>query len=272
MIEIKNLTYTYADAKLPAVNDFTLTINNGEFIALIGRSGSGKSTLAKHLNALLLPQNGSVSVDGLGTRDKNAWAKIRANVGMLWQNPEHQFVASILREDVAFAPENFGLSIDEINSRVDEALHAVNLTALAESDPYLLSGGEQQRGALAGILAMRPQYLILDEPVSATDAVASREIFALLKNLQANNHCTVLMITHSLDDALRYAQRIIIMDAGKLRADLTTTEILAQPQILTRYDLPIPFCLQLAMKFSPLPSFANLTALEEWLLNQLVIG
>ncbi|MBQ7960533.1 MAG: energy-coupling factor transporter ATPase, partial [Clostridia bacterium] len=217
IIEIKNLEFSYEDAekkKSTVLKGINLSIKKGEFLAILGHNGSGKSTLAKHLNAILVPQNGSVAVEGIDTADENALYDIRQRVGMVFQNPDNQLVATIVEEDVAFAPENLGVPEAEIRKRVDYALDAVNMSEFSKHAPHMLSGGQKQRIAIAGVLAMKPDVLVMDEPTAMLDPIGRREIMETVKKLNREENITVVMITHFMEEAAQ-ADRVVVMNRGE---------------------------------------------------------
>lgn len=221
MIEITGLSFVYnpgREDEILALNDINLAVKEGEFMVVLGRNGSGKSTLARHFNGLLLPTEGEVNVDGLSTKDPQDLWKIRQLVGMVFQNPDNQIVATVVEEDVAFGPENLGAPPVEIRKRVDEALAAVHMLEYARYEPHLLSGGQKQRVAIAGILAMKSKYLVLDEPTSQLDPRGRREVMETLRNLNVKEGATVVHITHFVEEAI-YAERVIVMDKGRVALD-----------------------------------------------------
>ena len=211
--------YTTAEGAAPTVlDDLTLSIRPGEFVAVLGHNGSGKSTLAKHFNAILLPSGGKVYVDGLDTCDEDRLLDIRRQVGMVFQNPDNQIVASVVEEDVAFGPENLGVPSPEIRERVDSALAAVRMSDYARHAPHLLSGGQKQRVAIAGVLAMRPRCIVLDEPTAMLDPVGRKEVLDTIRWLNRERHMTVVLITHHMDEAAQ-ADRLVVMHDGHIVAD-----------------------------------------------------
>ena len=200
--EIVSFAYTGAEGVAPLVlNGVTLDIEAGSFVAVLGHNGCGKSTLAKHFNAILLPSGGKVYVDGMDTTDEERTLDIRRTVGMVFQNPDNQIVASIVEEDVAFAPENLGVEPAEIRRRVDEALAAVDMSAYAQHAPHLLSGGQKQRVAIAGVIAMRPRCIVLDEPTAMLDPIGREEVIDTIQKLNREFGVTVVLITHHMDEA-----------------------------------------------------------------------
>ena len=242
IIQARGLTfrYTTAEGVAPTVLDHVdLDIEAGSFVAILGHNGSGKSTFAKHLNAILLPTSGKVYVDGMDTTDEDKLLDIRRTVGMVFQNPDNQIVASVVEEDVAFAPENLGVPSDEIRRRVDEALEAVGMTEYARHAPHLLSGGQKQRVAIAGVLAMRPRCIVLDEPTAMLDPVGRREVLDTVCRLQRELGMTVVLITHHMDEAAR-AQRLVVMDNGHVVMDGPPAQVFQNVVGLRRLGLEVP--------------------------------
>jgi len=249
LIEIRNLRHVYnagTPAAVVGVDGISLTIERGEFVAIVGGNGSGKSTLAKHLNALLLPTAGEVWVDGLDTRNRGAVWEIRQRVGMVFQNPDNQLVATVVEEDVAFGPENLGVPPAEIAGRVEEALRAVDMLAYRRHAPHLLSGGQKQRVAIAGILAMRPQCLVLDEATTMLDPQGQREVIETVQRLNAAG-VTVVLITHAMDEAA-LAHRVIALQGGRIALDGRPAEVFAQADELERLGLTLPLVPALARR------------------------
>ena len=216
-----------------------LTIPAGEFAAVLGHNGSGKSTLAKHFNAILLPTEGDVVVCGINTKDEDRLFDIRQQVGMVFQNPDNQIVATIVEEDVAFALENLGVPPEEIRRRVDEALKAVDMYEYREHAPHQLSGGQKQRVAIAGILAMRPDFIILDEPTAMLDPQGRREVLRTVKELNRDFGTTVVLITHYMDEAVQ-AGRVVVIDDGRILRDGTPKEVFTQVELLKSVGLDVP--------------------------------
>ena len=217
--ETLTFRYTTEEGVAPTVLDgVSLTIRPGEFVAVLGHNGSGKSTLAKHFNAILLPSGGKVYVDGIDTCDEDRLLDVRRQVGMVFQNPDNQIVASVVEEDVAFGPENLGVPSAEIRERVDAALAAVRMTEYARHAPHLLSGGQKQRVAIAGVLAMRPECIVLDEPTAMLDPVGRKEVLDTVRWLNREQNMTVVLITHHMDEAAQ-ADRLIVMHDGHIVAD-----------------------------------------------------
>ena len=249
LIEIQNVSYAYEDAAAKALNNVSLTINDGEFVAVVGHNGSGKSTLAKHLNALLLPTEGKVLVDGMDTADEADTLSIRQRAGMVFQNPDNQLVTTIVEEDVAFGPENIGVPGNEIRTRVDRALAAVGMEKYAHSAPNMLSGGQKQRIAIAGMLAMQPKVLVLDEATAMLDPKGRRDIIDLVTKLHKENGITVVMITQYMEEAIG-ADRVAVMSGGELILEGTPKEVFSQDELLHKHRLDVPVMQQLANRLN----------------------
>lgn len=248
MIETKKLTFSYPDEgsgrSAMALREVDLQIKAGSFTAILGHNGSGKSTLAKHFNAVLLPSGGSVLVEGMDTVDETLLLEIRRRVGMVFQNPDNQIVANVVEEDVAFAPENLGVPTEEIRCRVDDALAAVGMDGYVRHAPHLLSGGQKQRLAIAGVLAMEPQYIVLDEATAMLDPVGRRDVMTAIRRLNRERGITVVLITHHMDEAAQ-ADRVVVMNKGTVAMDGTPREIFAQVEELHRMGLASPDTVEL---------------------------
>ena len=249
-IIIEQLSHTYlpgSQLAYPALGDVSLTVQDGEFLGIIGHTGSGKSTLIQHLNGLLLPTAGSVLVDGLDTREKKLRKQIRSLVGMVFQYPEYQLFEETVERDVAFGPKNMGLSEEEIAPRVEEALRLVGLnpSEFSEKSPFELSGGEKRRAALAGILAMRPKYLVLDEPMAGLDPRGRREILALIESLRSDYGTGIVMVSHSMDDVAMFADRIAVLDKGSLFMVASPEDVFSHSTELLEMGLNLPQATQL---------------------------
>lgn len=248
MLQLEDLCHLYRDEhgeEKAALDHVTLQIHSGEFVAVIGRNGSGKSTLAKHLNALLLPSAGCCLVDGLNTQDHSLVWDIRQRIGMVFQNPDNQIVASVVEEDVAFGPENLGLPPAEIIRRVAAALALVNMEDYRFHGPHLLSGGQKQRVAIAGVLAMHPSCLVLDEPTAMLDPVGRDEVLKAVCNLNHNEKITVVYITHFMEEAVE-ADRILVMDAGKVVMDGPPAEVFSEVELLREIGMDVPVAADIA--------------------------
>lgn len=248
MIKIENLKHYYTDAdgnEVKALDGIDLEIAQGEFVAIIGANGSGKSTLARHLNCLLLPTEGKVTVDGLDTaEDGNMW-DIRQQVGMVFQNPDNQIVAAVVEEDVAFGPENIGVLGPEIASRVQKALAAVGMTEYAKHAPHRLSGGQKQRVAIAGIMALEPKCIVLDEPTAMLDPQGRKEIIGTVQKLNKEKQITIVYITHYMTEALA-ADRVVVMDKGHICFMGTPREIFSRVDELEKLGLEAPLAAKVA--------------------------
>ena len=242
IIKTEHLTFRYTteEGVAPTVlDDVSLSIKEGSFVAVLGHNGSGKSTLAKHFNAILLPSGGKVYVDGLDTADEARLLDIRRQIGMVFQNPDNQIVASVVEDDVAFAPENLGVPPAEIRERVDAALKAVGMTEYAHHAPHLLSGGQKQRVAIAGVLAMRPRCVVLDEPTAALDPVGRAEVMSTLLELKRKFGITLVLITHHMDEAAQ-ADRLVVMHDGHIVADGAPSEVFQDVEYLRSLGLEVP--------------------------------
>ena len=243
MIKIDHVTYRY-DEEHTALKDISLEINKGEMLAIVGHNGSGKSTLAKHLNALLLPTEGRVEVDGMDTAVEANTLNIRKKVGMVFQNPDNQIVANVVEEDVAFAPENLGVPSEEIRKRVDDALEAVGMEEYARHAPHLLSGGQKQRVAIAGVIAMEPECIVLDESTAMLDPVGRREVLTTVHKLNRERGITVVLITHHMNEAME-ADRAIVMNHGQVAMDGTPRAVFARVEELRALGLAAPDTVEL---------------------------
>ncbi len=251
-ISIQNVRFSYDDieeTKNPvyAVDGVSLEFEKGGFTAVIGHNGCGKSTLAKHLNAMLLPDSGKVYVDGDDTSDENKTYDIREKVGLVLQNPDNQLVASIVEEDVAFGPENLGIEPAEIRKRVDNALKAVGMYDYRMHAPYKLSGGQKQRIAIAGVLAIEPQCIVLDEPTAMLDPSGRAEVMNTLIKLNREMGITVILITHFMEEAV-LADRVVVMDGGKVLTRGTPDEVFSQVELLKKHRLDVPQAAELAFR------------------------
>ncbi len=243
IISINDLVYEYKDEDSGDVNrvlnGISLNVRKGEFLAVLGHNGSGKSTLAKHMNAILTPTSGKVFVDGIDTSDAEQLFEIRCRVGMVFQNPDNQMVATIVEEDVAFAPENLGIPRGEIRKRVDEALETVGMTAFKRHAPHMLSGGQKQRIAIAGVLAMKPEVLVMDEPTAMLDPSGRAEVLRTVKKLNRDEGMTVVLITHYMDEAVQ-ADRTVVIDNGSIAMEGTPEQVFPQVEKLKELGLDTP--------------------------------
>ncbi len=248
MIQVENLTYRYPKgddhAQTYVLDGIDIKIQPGEFVAVVGHNGSGKSTLAKHFNGILLPAGGKVYIDSLDTADRALLFEIRRRVGMVFQNPDNQIVATIVEEDVAFAPENLGVAPEEIRRRVDWALKAVGMYDKRMHAPHLLSGGQKQRVAIAGVLAMTPAYIVLDEPTAMLDPVGRREVLDTVLKLNRQEHMTVILITHFMEEAA-LADRVLVMQDGRICMQGTPKEVFVQARALKSMGLDVPQTIEL---------------------------
>ena len=248
MLQLKNLCHTYRDEngdELLALDMVNLAFFPGEFVAVIGRNGSGKSTLAKHLNALLTPSSGQCTVAGMDTLDHTKIWEIRQRVGMVFQNPDNQIVASIVEEDVAFGPENLGLPSGEIVRRVDDALRLVDMEDYRMHGPHLLSGGQKQRVAIAGVLAMEPTCLVLDEPTAMLDPVGRQEVLEAVCRLHREEKITLIYITHFMEEAVQ-ADRVVVMDAGRVIMDGTPKIVFSEVEKIRALGMDVPIAADIA--------------------------
>ena len=249
MLRTENLTYSYPASEeneqpTLALDGVTLAIERGSFTVILGHNGSGKSTLAKTFNAVLLPSGGRVYVDGMDTTDEKLLLEIRRRVGMVFQNPDNQIVANVVEEDVAFAPENLGVPTEEIRRRVDDALRTVCMEKFAKHAPHLLSGGQKQRIAIAGVLAMRPQCIVLDEATAMLDPIGRSEVISTIERLNHDEGITVVLITHHMNEA-EHADRVIVMNEGRVAMDGAPREVFAQVEKLKSIGLTVPDTVEL---------------------------
>ncbi len=239
IIEIKNVSYRYDEESPEVLKQVSLTIKKGEFLCILGHNGSGKSTLAKLINGLFIPTEGSVTVNGMDTREEKKLLDIRKCAGMVFQNPDNQMVATVVEEDVAFGPENLGVPHEQLRGRVDDALRAVNMLDFAKSAPHHLSGGQKQRIAIAGILAMEPEILIMDEATAMLDPKGRAEVLDTVKRLNREKGITVVYITHFMEETVE-ADRIVVMGEGRLRMEGTPQQIFAREEELDALTLEVP--------------------------------
>ena len=238
-ISIKNVSFSYSKGRKEALKKVNLEINEGEFIALLGANGSGKSTLAKALNGLLIPDSGSIEVFGKSTTDKANIFEIRKSVGVVFQNPDNQLIASIVEDDIAFGPENIGLSREEIGERIEFALNAVGMSEFRKSTPTMLSGGQKQRIAIAGVLAIGPKILVLDESTAMLDPKGRKEVMDVIKKLNKEEGITVIHITHYMDETID-ADRIVVLSDGEVVMQGKPIEIFGKEKELKSYGLELP--------------------------------
>ena len=253
IINVEHLAYTYPGVDdTPGVavfKDLNLRVEAGSFVAVLGGNGCGKSTLAKHFNSILLPCGGKVWVSGMDTSDEYKLIAIRRSVGMVFQNPDNQIVANVVEEDVAFGPENLGISSAEIRRRVDNALKQVGMSKYAKHAPHLLSGGQKQRIAIAGIIAMEPKCIVLDEPTAMLDPRGRREVMETVTKLNREKGITIVLITHHMDEAAQ-AQRVVVMHRGEIAADGKPEEVFSQVELLHRLGLAAPESVELCYELN----------------------
>lgn len=231
--------------KTQALKNIDISIERGEFIAILGANGSGKSTLAKHMNALLCPTNGTIWVNGYDTKDEAHLWDVRQSAGMVFQNPDNQIIATIVEEDIAFGPENLGVEPDEIRRRVGDALDAVSMTEYAGSPPHFLSGGQKQRISIAGVLAMKPDCIVLDEPTAMLDPKGRCEVIDTITRLNKEENITVILITHFMDEAIK-TERVIVMDDGRIAMDDTPRKVFSQAERVRDLWLDVPQMTEIA--------------------------
>lgn len=240
MIKSQNLHYMYTEHKeSKAVDGLDLHVKDGEFVVIIGHNGSGKSTFAKLCNGIMLPTEGALHIDGISIQDGEHLWDIRRTAGLVFQNPDNQLVATVVEEDVAFGPENLGLSSEQIRQRVDESLEAVRMSKYAKKPPHLLSGGQKQRVAIAGILAMKPKCIILDEPTAMLDPIGRKEVMQTIHHLNQAEGITIVHITHFMDEAVG-ADRVIVMEQGKMLLEGTPKQVFSQVERLQDMGLDVP--------------------------------
>ena len=247
IIKTKHLSYHYirhdeegnVEGEVPAVKDVNLSVEPGEFIAILGHNGSGKSTLAKHFNALLLPSEGCIVVDGMDTADENNTWDVRSTAGMVFQNPDNQIIGRVVEEDVGFGPENLGVPTKEIWERVEESLKAVGMYEYRKYSPNKLSGGQKQRVSIAGVLAMHPKCIVLDEPTAMLDPNGRKDVIRAARALNDVENVTIILITHYMEEVI-YADRVFVMDEGKVVMQGTPREIFSQVERLKHLRLDVP--------------------------------
>ena len=262
VIKFENVSFSYPDDPEPVIRDVSIGVEAGSFIAVLGHNGSGKSTIAKLCNAILTPTEGRVTVKGMDTREEKNLFDVRRTVGMVFQNPDNQIVASVVEDDVAFAPENLGLEPAEIRRRVDDALRRVGMYDHRLHAPHLLSGGQKQRIAIAGVLAMQPEILVLDEPTAMLDPLGRHEVLATVEELRRDTGMTVLLITHHMDECVN-ADRVIVISDGEIALDGTPGEVFAQVEIMRSLGLDVPATTETLWELRRAGVDVPLTALTE---------
>ena len=249
IISFENVSYNYEEVDelgfKKVLNNIDLQVKQGEFLVVLGHNGSGKSTLAKHINALVLPSEGNVVVDGLNTKDHDSLWKIRNTAGMVFQNPDNQLVATIVEEDVAFGPENLGIESSEIRKRVDESLSQVGMLEYKRHAPHLLSGGQKQRIAIAGILAMKPKCIIFDEPTAMLDPSGRKDVMRAINDLNKNHGITIILITHYMDEAVQ-GDRVVVIDNGTIKLEGKPRDVFSQVELMNEIGLDVPQVTQLS--------------------------
>ena len=261
IIKFENVHYTYPGDQLESLCGVSLEIEEGSFVAVLGHNGSGKSTLAKHMNAILTPTEGKVTVCGIDSADEEQIIQLRRNVGMVFQNPDNQIVANVVEDDVAFAPENLGVESAEIRRRVDEALKQVGMYEKRQHAPHLLSGGQKQRVAIAGVIAMEPKIIVLDEPTAMLDPIGREEVISTVTRLCREKGMTVVLITHHMDECVG-ADRLIVMSNGSIVADGVPAEVFADIELMEREGLTVPETTRLLYDLKQRGMDLPLTALD----------
>ncbi|WP_373600675.1 energy-coupling factor transporter ATPase [Paraclostridium bifermentans] len=247
IVSVKNVSFEYIteDSKFKAIDDLTLNVKQGEFVVVIGHNGSGKSTLSKNLNAILMPTEGDIHIDGFNTKEEEHLWDIRQTAGMVFQNPDNQIVATIVEEDVAFGPENLGIEPIEIVKRVEESLKSVGMYELRDRQPHLLSGGQKQRVAIAGIIAMKPKCIIFDEATAMLDPSGRKEVMKTIKRLNKKEGITIIHITHFMEEAVD-ADRVIVMEKGKKVLEGTPKQVFSKVEKLKNIGLDVPYMTELS--------------------------
>ena len=261
IIKFENVHYTYPGDQMESLCGVSLEIQEGSFVAVLGHNGSGKSTLAKHMNAILVPTEGKVTVCGIDSADEEQIIQLRRNVGMVFQNPDNQIVANVVEDDVAFAPENLGVEPKEIRRRVDEALKQVGMYEKRQHAPHLLSGGQKQRVASAGVIAMEPKIIVLDEPTAMLDPIGREEVISTVTRLCREKGMTVVLITHHMDECVG-ADRLIVMSNGSIIADGVPAEVFADIELMEREGLTVPETTRLLYDLKQRGMDLPLTALD----------
>mgnify|MGYP000005862730 FL=1 len=251
MIRVEKVSFAYnadSDSPVQALREVDLEIERGQFVVIVGHNGSGKSTLAKHFNALLIPTEGNVFVENMNTRDEKHIWDIRQKVGMVFQNPDNQLVATVVEDDIAFGPENVGVPPEEIQRRVDEAMRIMGISHVRDKAPHMLSGGQKQRVAIAGILAMQSNYIIMDEPTSLLDPVGREEVMESIRKLRREG-ISVILITHFMHEAIE-ADMVVVMDEGRIVMKGTPREVFGRAEEIRALSLDVPLVTQMAMRLN----------------------
>ena len=261
-IECRDLHFSYSGESGEVLHGVDLDIEEGSFVALLGHNGCGKSTMAKLFNGMLVPTSGTVTVAGIDTSDEDKLFDIRQTVGMVFQNPDNQLVATIVEEDVAFAPENMGIPQPEIRQRVDDALKQVDMYEYREHAPHQLSGGQKQRVAIAGVIAMQPRCIVMDEPTAMLDPKGRREVMETIHTLNREKGITVVLITHYMDEAVQ-ADRVVVMDGGNILTDGDPRTVFAQVELLKRHKLDVPQATELIYRLNAAGCSISGTPLDE---------
>ncbi len=268
-IKFNNVTFAYSseedeeiNVKTPVLSDFSLEIPKGQFVAVLGHNGSGKSTVAKMMNALLIPQGGTVTVDGIPTNDEKRVIDIRRKVGMVFQNPDNQLVATIVEDDVAFGPENLGVPSEKIRHRVDAALKAVGMYEFRHREPHKLSGGQKQRVAIAGVIAMQTDCIVMDEPTAMLDPRGRGEVMQTIKMLKEKLGITVVLITHYMDEAVQ-ADRVVVMHDGKIKLDGDPRKVFSNVEEIQSLGLDVPQATELAYRLNKMGYNIDFNVLNE---------
>ena len=251
IIEVKDISFEYIteESKFKAIEDLSLNVAQGEFVAIIGHNGSGKSTLSKNLNAILTPTQGDIVINGLNTKEEEHLWDIRQSAGMVFQNPDNQIVATVVEEDVAFGPENLGIDPKEIRKRVEESLKSVGMYELKDRQPHLLSGGQKQRVAIAGIIAMKPKCIIFDEATAMLDPSGRKEVMSTIKRLNKEENISVIHITHFMEEAVD-ADRVIVMEKGKKILEGTPRQVFSKIDMLKNIGLDVPYMTELSKELN----------------------
>ncbi|RDY22739.1 energy-coupling factor transporter ATPase [Romboutsia maritimum] len=270
IVEVNNISFEYIteESKFKAIDRLSLNVSQGEFLVIIGHNGSGKSTLSKNLNAILLPSEGDIIIDGINTKDEeNVW-NIRQTAGMVFQNPDNQIVATVVEEDVAFGPENLGLESKEIRKRVDESLKSVGIYELRDRQPHLLSGGQKQRVAIAGIIAMKPKCIIFDEATAMLDPSGRKEVMKTIKRLNKKENITTIHITHFMEEAVE-ADRVVVMEKGRKILEGTPKEVFSNIDKLKKIGLDVPCMTELSseLKKEGLNIESNILTVDEMVME-----